>query len=278
MQTIAAALAEAAKLLAPVSASAVLDAEVLLCLVLAKGRPYLRAWPERELDPCQISMFTHLLAQRQQGQPVAYLTGKREFWSREFLVTPDVLIPRPETERLIELGLKLIPQDQPCTMIDLGTGSGIIAVTLAVERPQGQIIATDISAAALAVASANAAKHQASAIQFVQSHWFDAVPEGAFDFIFSNPPYLAEHDEHLRQGDLRYEPKAALIAAGQGLGDIEAIAQSAYGRLSTGGYLMVEHGYAQGLAVHSLFMGLGYRNVQTWPDYSGLPRVAVGQR
>jgi release factor glutamine methyltransferase len=270
-------LAEAVESLLTTSDSAVLDAEVLLCTVLGRERTYLRAWPDQELDPELVDAYKALLNERQQGKPIAYITGNREFWSRDFQVSPDVLIPRPDTELLIELSLALISATQPHRVIDLGTGSGIIAVTLAAERPHAHISATDISAAALQIAKANAAKHQAENIQFYQSNWFDGIPDDKFDLIVSNPPYLAEDDDHLQQGDLRFEPLTALISAQQGLCDLRTIADTARDWLKNGGFLLVEHGYNQQQDVQNLFRSLGYFNVETHTDLSGQPRVTSGQ-
>jgi release factor glutamine methyltransferase len=260
------------------SASAVLDAEVLLCLVLQKQRSYLRAWPELDLPADLALQFWALIAQRQQGTPIAYLTGYREFWSRDFQVTPDVLIPRADTELLIERCLALIPTDKPCKVIDLGTGSGIIAITLAAERPLAELTGTDLSLAALAVAKLNAEQHQIANVQFYQSDWFASVPEGSYHIIVSNPPYIAEDDEHLQQGDLRFEPRSALSAAEAGLRDISKITQQAYARLNNGGYLLIEHGYDQQQQVQALFNDCHYQQVQTITDLAGLPRVTYGQR
>ncbi len=277
MQSIKSVLAEAVTSLQTVSDSALLDAEVLLCTALGKERTYLRSWPDKVLHPEQIAAFKHLLQQRQQGKPIAYITGKREFWSRDFQVSPDVLIPRSDTELLIELSLALIPANQPCRTIDLGTGSGIIAITLAAERPHINVSATDISPTALHIAKMNAAKHKVEHIQFYQSNWFDSVPDGKFDLIVSNPPYVAEDDEHLQQGDLRFEPLTALISAQHGLSDIKIIAETACNRLKTGGFLLVEHGYKQQEDLQSLFKTLDYCNVQTHTDLAGQPRVTSGQ-
>lgn len=270
-------LAEATKSLQSVSDSALLDSEILLCAVLGKERTYLRTWPEKTLSPEQIETYRKLLHERQQGKPIAYIVGKREFWSLDFLTTPDVLIPRPETELLVELSLNRIPINHPYHVLDLGTGSGIIAITLATERPEVTITATDISSAALTIAQLNAVKHKAKSIRFYQSRWFEDVPPGKFDLILSNPPYLAEDDEHLIRGDLRFEPVTALIADQNGLGDITTIAQNARTRLQPHGHLMIEHGCDQGLAVRSLFIDLGYRSVQTHQDLAGLSRVTSGQ-
>lgn len=277
MATIKSALAVAFDLFQNSAETPLLDAEILLCNVLDKERAYLRTWPERTLTQDQLQAFQVLVTARQLGKPIAYLTGDREFWSLDFQVSPDVLIPRPETELLVELSLKLIPVAKPCHIIDLGTGSGIIAVSLATERPQAKITATDISSSALEIAKLNATKHKVKSIQFYQSHWFNNVPPGKFNLILSNPPYLAEDDPHLTEGDLRFEPKTALVADQDGLADIKAIAETAITKLESGGYLMVEHGYAQGLTIRNLFIGLGYANVQTYQDLADLPRVTAGQ-
>lgn len=277
MATIKSALAVAFDLFQNSAETPLLDAEILLCNVLDKERAYLRTWPERALTQDQLQAFQVLVTARQLGKPIAYLTGNREFWSLDFQVSPDVLIPRPETELLVELSLKLIPVTKPCHIIDLGTGSGIIAVSLATERPQAKITATDISSSALEMAKLNATKNKVKSIQFYQSHWFNNVPPGKFNLILSNPPYLAEDDPHLTEGDLRFEPKTALVADQDGLADIRAIAETAITKLESGGYLMVEHGYAQGLTIRNLFIGLGYDNVQTYQDLADLPRVTAGQ-
>lgn len=262
--------------LADVSESAELDAEVLLCHCLNKNRSFLRAWPEQQPTPAQISQFKYLIDQRQTGKPIAYLTGEREFWSRNFSVSPDVLIPRPDTELLIELSLALIPSDKPCKIIDLGTGSGIIGVTLAAERVQATVLATDLSAAALAVAKHNAHRHHLDNISFLQSSWFAAVTENDFDLVISNPPYIADNDEHLQQGDVRFEPVSALISPENGLQDIRLLAEQARSHLKPGGQLLVEHGYDQQDTVQSIFKDLGYLHINTHYDLSGNPRVTSG--
>ncbi len=277
MQRIKSVLEEAASTLASCSDSALLDAEVLLCLILDKQRSYLRAWPDKPLQPEQINRFSTLIKKRQKGIPIAYITGSREFWSRDFHVTPDVLIPRPETELLIELSLKLIPADKPIKIMDLGTGSGIIAITLAAERPHAQVSAADVSRAALRIARLNANKHHTNNIQFYQSDWFANAPDGKFNLIASNPPYIAENDDHLQQGDIRFEPQTALCAADQGLRDIKIIADTARSRLEASGHLLIEHGYDQQGRVQAIFKHFHYDNVQTVTDLSGQPRVTYGQ-
>ena len=278
MHSIKSVLAEAAGTLASVSDSALLDAEILLCMVLNKPRAYLRAWPDKPIQTEHLAAFKALIEQRQKGMPIAYITGNREFWSRDFQVTPDVLIPRPDTELLIELSLELIPANVPFKIIDLGTGSGIIAITLAAERPHAQVTATDFSLAALDVAQLNADKHHINNVRFYQSDWFADVPAtGKFNLIISNPPYIAENDSHLQQGDVRFEPQTALRAAEQGLSDIKTIATAARDYLEPYGHLLIEHGYDQMQQVQNLFKDLHYDNVQTHTDLSGQPRVTYGQ-
>lgn len=278
MSTIKTLLTNATSALSEHSDSPQLDAEVLLGFVLCKTRSYLRAWCDNEITTDQQAAFLDLVQQRQQGVPVAYLTGIREFWSRDFIVTPDVLIPRPDTELLIELSLQLIPRNQAVNIIDLGTGSGIIAVTLAVERPNAQVTAVDISLAALAVARHNAQQHQVTNIDFYQSHWFDHVLNAPFYLVISNPPYIAKDDEHLQQGDVRFEPKSALIAEEQGLSDIKTIADNTRRYLTPGGHLLIEHGYDQAPQVQAIFNALDYDKVQSYQDLSGNDRVTYGQK
>lgn len=259
-----------------VSDTAILDAEVLLCRCLHKNRSFLRAWPEHQPNDQQTAQFLHLIERRLQGQPVAYLTGEREFWSLTFKVSPAVLIPRPESELLIELGLALLPNQPGAKAIDLGTGSGILAVTLAVERPLAAIFATDISAEALAIAKLNAEQLGANNVRLVQSNWFDAILERDFDLVISNPPYIAADDPHLRHGDVRFEPSGALVSADHGLRDIQLIAQQTRRHLKPGGQLLIEHGYNQRSEVRAIFETLDYRQVTTHNDLSGHPRVTSG--
>ncbi|MGR9116818.1 MAG: peptide chain release factor N(5)-glutamine methyltransferase [Gammaproteobacteria bacterium] len=278
MPCIESTLHEATRTLLRASGSPRLDAEILLSLVLAKDRSHLRAWPEKQLTPEQLRRFNALLEKRLSGLPIAYLTGHREFWSREFEVSPDVLIPRPDTELLIELALKLIPDNVVYNLIDLGTGSGIIAVTLAVERPLTKITATDNSPKALAIARRNAGKHHALNIDFIESCWFDGLPANSqFELVISNPPYIAAEDPHLTEGDVRFEPQSALIAERQGLGDIETIADTARKHLPPLGHLLIEHGYDQQHQVHRILENLNYRKIETHHDLSGQPRVTYGQ-
>lgn len=277
MTNIQTTLAMATKRLTETSDSASLDAEVLLCHVLDKPRSHLRAWPEKELNAQQQKQFLQLLRQRQQGHPIAYITGKKEFWSRDFKVSPDVLIPRPDTELLIELSLKQISDKPRARLIDLGTGSGAIAITLAAERPDITVIATDICNKALTIARQNASAHQIKNIQFIQSNWFDEITPSKFDLVISNPPYIAHTDPHLSQGDVRFEPDSALIAKGQGLEDIKNISHTARNYLKPSGTLLIEHGYNQQLAVQTIFDSFAYINIITHTDLSANPRVTTGQ-
>lgn len=266
----------ASEQLAACSDTAQLDAEVLLCHCLQKNRSFLRAWPEHLLNSQQISQFQALIAQRQYGTPIAYLTRQREFWSRNFSVSPDVLIPRPDSELLIELSLDWLPADQTSKIIDLGAGSGILALTLAAERPQVEMLATDISAAAIKIAQLNADQLQINNVQFLQSNWFDRVTDVGFDLVISNPPYIAANDPHLRQGDVRFEPQSALISDENGLKDIRLIVAQARKHLKNGGRLLIEHGYNQQAEVQAIFRQFDYHQIHTHQDLSGNPRVTSG--
>lgn len=277
MLAIETVLAESASTLQKLSDSARLDAEVLLCHVLKKNRSYLRTWPERQLSNEQYQQFIHLLKQREQGQPIAYITGIREFWSRDFIVDPNVLIPRPDTETLIELCLKLINTKPNASLIDLGTGSGIIAITLAAELPELEVIAVDSSAAALNIARKNARLNNTPNIQFLHSNWLDNIVNKCFDFIVSNPPYIAGDDPHLQLGDVCFEPQAALVAEQQGLADIMHISQQSQQYLKNNGYLIFEHGYNQQQSVYDILKQNQYHNIHCVHDLSGLPRISYAQ-
>lgn len=274
--TIESQLKQAIILLSPGSASASLDAEVLLCHCLNKARTFLRTWPKKQLDLEQIEHFHILIQQRILGTPIAYLTGQREFWSRTFTVTPDVLIPRPDSELLIELCLSHIPQKQVFKIIDLGAGSGILAVTLGLERPSTHVFAADISVNALRVAKQNAEQLSAKNVHFIHSSWFDSITIHDFDIVVSNPPYIAENDPHLRQGDLRFEPLTALISQENGLQDVRLIAEQARLHLKPDGLLMLEHGFDQHLQVQTIFKNLNYQKITTYQDLSGNYRVTSG--
>jgi release factor glutamine methyltransferase len=277
MNSILSILTAAYDTLQHTSESARLDAEILLCTILEKDRTFLRAWPERVLSQEQQDSFQVLLKKRIQGYPIAYLTGHKEFWSRDFIVNHHVLVPRPETELLVELALDLIPDNRTGTVLDLGTGSGAIGITIAAERPNIKVMAIDVSQQALEVANANAQQHKIENIQFLHSHWFKQLYSHQFDLILSNPPYIDVTDPHLKQGDVRFEPENALIAKQNGLQDIMEIAEVARHHLLPNGYLLVEHGYNQKQPVQSIFQQLNYTNITNYCDLAGQPRVTLGQ-
>lgn len=252
-----------------------LDAQVLLCHVLARPRSYLFTWPERELEAHQQQSFLALLARREQGEPVAHLTGEREFFGRNFSVTPDTLIPRPDTETLVELALKLGPAG-PARVADLGTGTGAIGVTLALERPQWQGTLTDLSAAALSVAGGNA-RQLGAQVTLQQGSWLEDC-RGPFDVIVSNPPYIDPADHHLDEGDVRFEPRSALVADQRGLADLATIITQSAARLVAGGWLLLEHGYQQGAQVRALMEAGRFDGVRTERDLGGNERVTVGRQ
>ena len=277
MTTIAATLQTAAEKLGEVSESPRLDAEILLSLATGKTRTHFRAWPEKNLSVEEEQTFQALLAQRIQGQPIAHITGKREFWSREFLVTPDVLIPRPETELLVELALERIKPDQAAQIADLGTGSGAIAVTLALELPKTTVTALDLSPDALSIARQNAASLGAGNIRFIHSDWFAALPSSeCFALIVSNPPYIAGDDPHLAQGDVRFEPLLALASGLDGLDAIRRIVREAPGRLNPGGWLLFEHGWTQAESARELLQAAGFAEVASFQDLQGHGRCSAG--
>lgn len=270
-------LHEAEGLLSNTSNNARLEAEVLLAHALEKPRSYLRAWPAREISDAPLAQFQLLLTKRAAGEPIAYLTGCREFWSMELRVNQHTLIPRPETELLVEFALQLIPQNEMWRIADLGTGSGAIALALACERPQCRIIATDISPDALMAAKYNAKRHKANNIAFREGAWFAPLRDEQFDLIVANPPYIRECDPHLDQGDLRYEPVTALVSGISGLDALQTIISEAPGYLRHEGWLVLEHGYDQADAVIALLRDRGYTGVGGQKDYAGRGRIAFGQ-
>ncbi len=276
--TIQALLANAKRqLIESGSDSPSLDAALLLCHVLQKPRSYLLTWPDKRLDADTISAFEVLLARRIAGEPIAYIIGEREFWSLPLKVAPSTLIPRPDTERLVELALDkavLIDGD----ILDLGTGTGAIALALASELPQRHVLGIDLRSEAVELAEDNRKRLQLSNVTFLQGSWFTPLANGIkFALIASNPPYIEEHDPHLQQGDVRFEPRSALVAGDNGLADIKHIATSAREYLLDRGWLLFEHGYQQGKAVRAILSELGYQQVVTEQDYAGNDRVTLGQ-
>jgi len=272
-------LLEDAKAQLASSDSPELDAEILLGFVIDKPRSYLRAYPEFEPAQQAIQEYSRLLARRAAGEPVAYLTGERNFWTLTLDVTTDTLIPRPDTELLVESTLECLPniKTSPVKIADLGTGSGAIALSLASECPDCQITATDLSVAALEVAKANAAKHQLRNVEFIHSNWCSAFAQHQrFDIIVSNPPYIPSNDPHMQAAELCCEPEFALISGTDGLDAIREITGRAGAFLISGGYLLIEHGYDQGEAVRELFFDNGFQQVKTKQDLGGNDRVCIG--
>lgn len=268
-------LERAARALEP-NEAARLESEVLLACVLACNRTALRARPETLLAPADLHRFDGLLERRLAGEPVAYITGRREFWSRQLEVNGDVLIPRPETEHLVEAALERMPKSARPRVADLGTGSGAIAIALAEERPGASVVATDISPGALAVARANVRAAQTRNVKLLAASWFDAFGGRAFDLVVCNPPYVADGDAHLTTGDLRFEPRLALAAGADGLDAVRAVAAGARRHLAPGGSLLLEHGFDQGAEVRRLLERLGYAKVFGLDDYAGRGRVSGG--
>jgi|SaaInlStandDraft_4_1057021.scaffolds.fasta_scaffold01003_6 release factor glutamine methyltransferase len=258
------------------SDTAQLDAELLLSHQLNKSRTWLHTWPDELIAKESARAFNQLILRRQNGEPIAHIIGKQSFWSLELKVTAETLIPRPDTELLVEEALSTIPDDHPCTIADLGTGSGAIALAIASERPNALITATDQSEAALQIAAENAAAHQLSNVTFKQGSWFEPLQQQPFDLILSNPPYIAEGDPHLSQGDVRFDPDSALSSGSSGLDDLQQIISEAPQHLKTEGRLIVEHGYDQGKAVRSLFEQHHYRTVTTRRDLAGAERISYG--
>jgi release factor glutamine methyltransferase len=250
---------------------------ILLTRALGIGAARLIAHPELRPDPQSYATYAGWLQRRLMGEPVAYLLGYREFFGLNFKVSPAVLIPRPETELLVELALERIPESQAASILDLGTGSGCIAITLARLRPRARIVATDISIQALAIATENAAQHDVQHIEFREGSWFDPVEGERFDLVVSNPPYVVEHDAHLSQGDLRFEPYGALVAGSDGFAMLRNIVQSAPKHLRDAGSLILEHGFDQALAVRSLLERHGFADIFTRADVAGIPRATSGR-
>ncbi|QFY43760.1 peptide chain release factor N(5)-glutamine methyltransferase [Candidatus Methylospira mobilis] len=274
-------LNSAAQLLTTSSDSPRLDAEVLLSHVTGKNRTWFMTWPDAELDAPIIARFHELLAQRRTGTPIAYLTGRREFWSRDFLVTAATLIPRPETELLVEMALQLATACpiRPLRIADLGTGSGAIAVTLALELPDAQVYAVDNCPDALAVARHNAERLGARNLAFLQGNWLQPLKEQTpLDIVVSNPPYIAAADRHLNHGDVRFEPQKALVSGADGLDAIRQIIRDTPGSMNHAGWLLLEHGYKQGPDVQALLAKANFMDVSGYKDLSGHVRISAGKK
>lgn len=252
------------------------DARVLLAHALERSSAWLFAHGDDTIEPDALDRFETLLARRAQGEPVAYLTGRRAFWSFELMVSADTLIPRPETELLVELALERLQIGVESRVADLGTGSGAIALALAHERPQAQVVAVDVSAGALDIARANARELELRNLEFRQGDWLQPLAGERFDLIVSNPPYIADADPHLDA--LRYEPAPALSSGADGLDAIRIIASNAPAHLRSGGWLLLEHGWDQGDAVRALLQAAGFDSVETRRDLEHRDRVTLGRR
>ena len=279
MTAVRQALSEARARLGGASAPQ-LEAELLLAKALDRPRTWLHAWPETGLASAEEEQFEQLLARRIGGEPIAYILGRREFWSLEFEITPDVLIPRPETEGLVAVALAHLRRTPAARadVLDLGTGSGCVAIALAHERPDARITAVERSAAALALAQRNATQHGIVNVEFIMGDWFAPLAGRCFDVIVSNPPYVAADDPHLARGDVRFEPGDALAAGPDGLAALRVLIAAAPAHMNAGGLLAVEHGHDQAEAVARMFREAGLAGVELHRDAAGLPRITSGRR
>ncbi|MEM8816296.1 MAG: peptide chain release factor N(5)-glutamine methyltransferase [Pseudomonadota bacterium] len=262
--------------LSAVSDTPRLEAELLVSRAIDMPRSYVFAHPEDELDEAALGRLAGEVKRRLTGEPLAYITGRKEFWSLELLVTPDTLVPRPETERLVELALAEIAHDSSCRVLDLGTGSGAIACALAHERRMTEVTAVDISSAALAVARQNARQLELDNLRFLEGSWVKPVIDEEFDLVVSNPPYVAENDVALQL--LEREPASALVSRGDELGCLKTLARKVPQVLADGGIMLVEHGSAQNVGVHNLLSETGWTDIECFTDFAGLPRVTRARR
>ncbi len=254
-----------------------IEARVLLREVLKQNDAYLLAHGDDLLTAAQAQQYVALVVRRVAGEPIAYITGRREFHGREFAVNPSVLIPRPETELLVELALQRLPAGAPARVLDLGAGSGCIGITIAAERPQVQVTLVDVSEAALEIARANAEQWAPANTTLQHSDWYSAVTTEHYDLIVANPPYVAEGDAHLQQGDLRFEPRTALASGVDGLSDLQRIIARAPQHLRAGGWLLLEHGFDQAVACAWLLEAGGFQDHFNALDLAGMPRVSGGR-
>lgn len=263
--------------LTPLYDTARLDSEVLVAHALNYSRTQLYTWSDKLLTDDEFHHINKLVNRRANGEPVAYIIGHQEFWSLDFKVTPDTLIPRPETEHLVEISLKNLPADKCYRIADLGTGSGAIAISIAKECAHCQLVAVDESEAALKVAIENAKSQGVSNIVFKQSNWFNSLDGELFDLIVSNPPYIEEQDKHLLEGDVASEPISALASGSDGLDDIRQIIRQAKNYLKSNAVLILEHGWDQAVKVRGIFEAEKYASISSYKDFSGIERVTVGR-
>jgi release factor glutamine methyltransferase len=273
--TIIASLLRSAEL--PDSPTARLDAELLLAAALGKPRSFLHTWPERIVSTEAAQAFDGYLKRRRTGEPVAYILGLQGFWNIDLEVAPHTLIPRPETEMLVETALELLPGAIPHRLLDLGTGTGAIALSLAKDRAQWDVTAVDRVEEAVELAERNRQRLHLDNARVLRSHWFSAVQGQRFDLILSNPPYIASSDPHLVEGDVRFEPSSALVSGADGLDDLRLIVSQAPAHLEAGGWLLLEHGYDQGAAVRELLLEHGFEQIQTRRDLGDHERITFGR-
>ncbi len=253
-----------------------LDAKLLLAHVLGQSTTYLFTWPEKTLSATEFNAFSDLIERRQHGEPIAYILGYQDFWTLHLKVSTATLIPRPETELLVEIALSKL--NSSAKVCDLGTGTGAIALAIASERPDCHVLGLDRIGEAVELAKENAIANRVTNVSFIASDWFSRVENTQFDLIVSNPPYVEADSPFLQEGDVRFEPDSALIADNQGIADIDKITTTTAAYLKAGGWLMFEHGFEQGAAVRNLLLINGYEHIETFKDLNGLDRVTIGQR